>query len=93
LDFFFEGNSIADQMAMQEYRRPFFFFLFYSSYYLAFILFLFFENVIGICDISDIMSEPMTFDSGGVGVAGICHAALFSYFGSFFFMNHLAAGM
>jgi len=49
---------------------------------------LFFENVIGACDISDIMimSESMAFDSGGVGVAGICRAALFSYFGKFFFI-------
>jgi len=46
----------------------------------------FFGNVIGICDISDIMSEPMAFGSGGVGVAGICHAAPFSYFGKFFFI-------
>jgi len=60
---------------------PSLFFVLSGVYFIAF-----FENVIGACDISGIMSESMAFGSDGVGVAGVCHAAFFSYFGNFFFI-------
>jgi len=67
---FFEGSSGGDGVAGVQ-AVNFFDSYHISSHCVACILSLFFENLIGICETTDILLEPMAFGSGGGGVAGI----------------------